>query len=126
MNNCILIVDGKDITSGNYVKLNQNYVELPFTAIMKTLGSKVVWKNETTAEIAYDGKDYILETTNCSFMEDGGNVNIISTPPGGKRHYQIIGNEFVLDNVTMHGAFQLMGTKLKICIDYENKIIDIE
>lgn len=125
MNNCILIVNGKDITSGNYVKLNQNYAELPFTAVMKALGAEVVWRNKTTAEITYDGKNYILKTTDCSLIEVGGTMNVISTPPGAIRHYQVVVDEFVLDNVTMKGAFQLMETNLKINVNYEDRIVNI-
>lgn len=40
VNNCKLVVRGEDITCGNYVKLNENYAELPFTAVMKCVGSR--------------------------------------------------------------------------------------
>lgn len=69
--NCKLIVNGKDITSGNYVKLNYeyHYAELPLTLVMKALGAKVEWQSNTTAMITFGGKDYILDTTKDSLIE---------------------------------------------------------
>lgn len=125
VNDCKLMVNGKDITSGNYVKLNEYYADLPFTEVMEALGAKVEWQNKTTAKITYVGQDYILDTTKCSLIEVGGTFNIISTPPGSTRHYQVVGDEFILDNVTMKGAFQLMGTSIKININYDDKIVNI-
>jgi len=125
INNCILIVNKNDITSGNYVKLNQDYAELPFTAVMKALGAKVVWLNKTTANITYEDSIYILDTTECMLIKVGDNWNFLIPPPGGTRYYQVIEYELILDSVTMRSAFKLMGTNVKININYEEKIINI-
>ena len=45
-----LLVNGNDITIGNYVRLHEDHVDLPFIAIMEALGAKIVWKNETTGK----------------------------------------------------------------------------
>lgn len=126
VSNCTLIVNGIDITSEHYVKINEDYAELPFIAIMDTLGAEIVWQNENTANITYNSKNYILKTNDCSFMEVGGQVNFLSTPPGGTRHYKTVEGEFILDSVTTSGAFQLMKANTKININYTDKVITIK
>lgn len=128
MNNSYkLIVNGKDITAGVYININfeHRYVELPFTAVMQALGAEVEWQNQTTAKVSYSGKNYFLDTTKCSFVEDGKSLNLMSTPPGGIRRHQVVGDEFVLDDGTMSGVFQLMGVSIRINRNFDEKIITI-
>ena len=123
--NCMLIVNGKDITNGNYVRIDKEQTALPFTAIMEALGSRVTWLNQTTAIIIFRNKSYILNTSDCTLVETGGKTNFLSAPPGGIRHYKMEGNEFILDYCTMAGAFQLMKAEVEIKIDYDDNIITI-
>ena len=48
-NNCRLIVKGKDITEGNYVRIIEEHqmAEIPLTAVMEALGAEVKRKGET-------------------------------------------------------------------------------
>jgi len=127
--NCTLIINGKDITSGNYEKLYYNYADLPMTAIMKALGAKVEWQNKTTALITCGDKKYILNTTKCTLFDVGKpqdddlKYNIITVFPGGYRFYKVVGDEFVLDSSTMGRVVALMGAKINI--DYEKAVITI-
>lgn len=128
-NDCKLIVKGKDITSGNYINLNyeKRYAEIPLTAVMKELGAKVEWQSNTTAEITFGGKDYALDTTKGTLIEDGGTFNILTAAPGSTHgiFYQVIGDEFIIDSDSAKMLIiNMMGAK--ISIDYDNKIVSIE
>lgn len=125
VSNCTLIVNGNDITEKNYVKINEDYAELPFIAIMIALGAEIFWQSTDIVEVIYNAKNYILNTTECTFIEMGKNINLFSPPPGGTRYYKTLENEFILDSVTTIGAFQLMKTSIKININYDEKIITI-
>lgn len=123
---CRLVVKGKDITSGNYVKLHndQGYADLPLTAIMDALGAEIKWEDNITALFAFDGKEYILNIEECSLVYNGGMINILSTPPGGSRYYQVIGNELIIDSTTIRGFFSIIGVSIKL--DYSNMVVVIE
>lgn len=129
MNNyCTLIVNGKDITAGNYALLNYEYryAELPLTAVMKELGAKVEWQDKTKAKITFGGKDYILDATQGSLIEQGEAFNVLTLAPGSKHgvFYQVVGNEFVVDSDSAQMLIiHMMGAKINI--DYDNKIINI-
>ena len=126
-NNCKLIVNGEDISSEVYVNIHfeKRYADIPFIAVMRALGGEVEWISPSTAKVIFNGKNYSLNTTECLFVEEGKSLNLMSTPPGGTRHYQVIGDEFILDDGTMSGAFQLMGFDIKIDRNFEEKIISI-
>ena len=126
-NNCKLIVNGEDITTRVYVNINfeHRYVELPFTAVIQALGAEVEWQNQTIAKVSYSNKNYFLDTTKYSFVEDGKSLNLMSTPPGGIRWCHVAGDEFILDDGTMSGVFQLMGTSIRINRNFDEKIITI-
>ncbi len=59
-----LIVNGKDITAGNYVKVNEghNNSKLPLTAILTELGIDWVWESDTVLriDVGSDGLTYDL------------------------------------------------------------------
>ena len=124
-----LIVNGKDITNGNHIKINYEYLyaELPFTAVVTALGAKVEWSSKTIATITFGGKDFILDTAKVSFTEVGGGPNAFIIPPGTAHgiHSQIIGDEFVIDSDSARGLIvNMMGAKIDI--DYERAIVKIE
>ena len=128
VNNCKLIVKGKDITYQNHVKINHElrYVELPLTAVMKELGAEIKWLNGTTAKTTFKGKEYILNTIKCSFIEIGTTFNILGIAPGSKHsaYYQVVDNEFVIDSSSaLLLVNNLMGAKIKI--DYDKAIVTI-
>lgn len=125
IDNCKLIVNGKDIAAGNYVRINKEYAELPFTAIMEALGSKIIWLNQTNAIIIFRNESYILDTAQCTLIEAGGNINFLSAPPGGTQYYKTAEKELVLDDSTMNSAFYLMKADIDIKINYNDSIITI-
>ena len=72
-----LIVNGKDITAGHYVKINKTYryAEVPFLAVLEALGAKIEQIDEINVKITiYNDKEnlsdanikdiYILDTQN--------------------------------------------------------------
>ena len=128
-NDCKLIVKGKDITSENYINLNyeKHYAEIPLTAVMKELGAKVEWQSNTTAEITFDGKNYTLDTTKGTLIEEGSSFNVLTVAPGSTHgiFYQVIGDEFIIDSDSAKMLIiNIMGAKINI--DYNNKIVSIE
>lgn len=127
-NNVKLFVKGNNIASDNYVNFhtdaNTCYFELPLTAIIKELGASVGWENKTTATIRFDGKEYILNTEKCSLIAKGGTINILSTPPGGTRHYKTVDEELIIDNITIRGFINMMGFNIKA--DYDKMVVEIK
>jgi len=118
-----LIVNGKDITSDNYIKIHYRYAEFPLVETIKALGAKVEWQSKTTALVTYNNKKYIIDTIEYSFAEIGSIDNIIETPPGGYSFYQVIGDDFILDSDLMKYVVNYMGANINI--DYENLTITI-
>ena len=123
--NCRLVVNGEDITSGNYVMITQDDVYLPFTAILEALGAEVLWQSDTTAKISYDGKKYLLTTTDCSLIEEGGDFNFLLIPPGGIHRYWTIENEFVVDDTMMQSVFILMEKDIRVRFSSKEKVVNI-
>jgi hypothetical protein len=118
-NNCKLIVRGKDMPSGIYVKINyeRRDAEIPITAIMKELGAKVEWQDKTKVKIAFGDHDRILDTA----QQDFG----LPRPPGSTHYFrQVIGNEVIIDSTSATGLIVYwMGAK--ISIDYDKNFVSI-
>ncbi len=123
--NCRLVVNGKDITSENYVMLTQDDVYLPFTAILEALGAELLWQSDTTAKISFDGKKYLLTTTDCSLIEEGGDFNFLLIPPGGIHRYWTIENEFIVDDTMMQSVFILMEKDIRVRFSSKEKVVNI-
>lgn len=124
-NNCILVVKGEDITAKTYVHLYEeaHYAELPLVAIMNTLGATIEWKSDILSTILYEGKTYLLNIDECTLVVQGGSINILTTPPGGERHYRTMEKELIVDSVTIRGLFHIIGVTLSL--DYDSKLIEI-
>ena len=128
--NCRLLVNGKDISSENYVFLNHDdgYADLPLTAIAEALGASVEWKDETTATIAHKGKQYILDTEQYFLREKNENSveDFLLIPPGAVNvvRGRIIGDDFVISNVVIRRFITRLGAK--ISIDYDASIVYID
>ena len=127
INDYTLIVLGQDITKGNYVNFHEKprYAELPFTAVMKALGANVEQKNENMIEIVFDSKTYVLDTKSVTLVKAGSNNNCIIPAPGSKVYYQIVENELVIDDITFNTIAMMMGIKLKIDVNYQQNIVEI-
>lgn len=128
-NNCKLFVRGVEIAAGHHVALNfeQRYAELPLIAIVKALGAKVEWKNETTATITFDDEEYVLNTAENSLIKAGRTANILIVAPGATHgsYFQVIEGEFVADSDSMlYLLTYLMGAKIRI--DYDTLIVNID
>lgn len=128
--NCRLIVKGKDITAGNYVKLNYEYgyAELPFLAVIKELGATVQRQDKTIVKVMYDGVVCTLNMEEGTLFEDGKNyMNAFILRPGsnhGSHHYSVIGDEFIIDHFCSRGVIEhRMGAKIDI--DFEKGIVKI-
>ena len=101
-----LIVNGKDITEGNYVDIVVDetgkflYTEMPFVAVMEELGAEFEWTSDTTANMMFDGKTYILDIANFTLLLDG--VNNLYPAPGTNWHARTIGREMLINDSVLY------------------------
>ena len=120
-----LIVNGKDISSGNHARLNQFHEDLPFTAILQALGAKVTWEDKRIATITYEGIDYIFDIEDYSFYRVGGQKNLFLMTYGGYNHYQIIENELMVNANVILSVTHGIDLDLEIRVDREALVISI-
>ena len=114
-----LVVNGKDITEGNYVYINveKEQAEVPLLAIVKELGAEVVWIDENIVEISYEDKSFQIDKNDkyLGFM----------IAPGGKPAVRKqIDNDFVYNS----GAIlSLLRTwfNADITVDYKKMIVEV-
>ncbi len=131
IDNCTLIVNGKDITKGNYARINhtKHYSEIPFTAVIQELGAKVEWENDTKATITFDENKYLLDITEGTLVKkwDSHKLNLITPAPGQnhERVSKVVGNELIVDDSSsLYFFFVIMRATVKV--DYDKNIINIE
>ena len=123
-----LVVQGQDITQGNYVNFCENpkYVALPFTAVMKALGAKIQQKSENIIELNFNSETFVLDTKAVTLVKAESSTNFIIPAPGSKVYYKIVENEFVIDDITFDTIAMMMGVKLKVDINYQQHIVEID
>jgi len=123
-----LIVNGNDITDGNYVKIDIAYrlALLPLMATFEELGADVKWIDNATISITYNAKEYVLDTGAVSFIDVEENKNIPLFLDGGTGYafFQIIDNDLILDSPTMNIILREL-TDLKLTINYDELTVNI-
>lgn len=123
--NCRLIVNGKDITDGNYVYLYEtdrefsSDADIPLSAILRELGATVEWQDETKVVIthsAYNGS--LTFDTSDEFFG-------VLIPPGGKVRVtrKVYNNEIVMDNSSATLYIRAAGAMVRY--DYTNMVIEV-
>lgn len=126
-----LIVNGQDITDGNYLEVHKNekYTLLPVTAVLESLGAEVNWTNETIADIIFNERVYVLDLEKISLVEkdDKYAIDYLIPAPGGEMYCRVIDGELLLDDLTFKGSVMQMGmeTMVRVNVDHENHIIEI-
>lgn len=123
--NCKLIVDGKDITEGNYVYINheQSNAELPVIAIVKALGGKVEWlpckpypiKDRCIVAITLNGATAKYDTSASDF-----GIGFLTGVSGLAR--KVMGNEVIIDSRTLDSYFYHVFQTV-IRVDYKDSVI---
>ena len=98
---------------------------VPLIAVLKILGAEVVWRDGRTADIAIEGKQYVLDLEAHSLIEGGETFNLIATPPGGSNLYEEAEKELFLSAGTMSAAFRLMELPVVSHVDYEAATVTI-
>ena len=121
--NCRLIVNGLDITDGNYVYINHQSrnTELPILAILRALGHETEVKyNEATG--IYEG---IVNQTNVLFTtaEEDFGIPLPYLRSGCIRYMD--GEEFYLDSDSVESLLY-WSYNMEIVVDYDNSIIYVE
>lgn len=125
-----LIVAGVSLPQGKYMEFigtaPRRYALIPLTAVIKELGADVEWMSDTVARIRWNDKMYTLNTLEVSLLEDGRDLNLIIPTPGGRVHSQAIGCELLLDDVSVKTVALMLGTTIKVNVDYLNQIVVID
>jgi len=126
--NCRLIVNGTDITEGNYVRINheQKNTELPILAISRALGAEINWlpcepypiKECCIVEISYGIGCLYLDTSKPGFQ-----FLVPEDTPAQVR--KLMGKEIIMDGNSIEGPLH-HGFGIEILVDYENSIIYID
>lgn len=114
-----LVVNGKDITAGNYVKINEGYsnASIPLTAVLTELG--IDWKWETDKILRIGSGEYVrrLDLTDPTF---GWLI-----PPGTLGSVrEVMDGEVIIDEQALNIYF-FRAQNISISTDYETNTIRI-
>ncbi len=124
-----LIVNGKDISMGNYFEFYKikNYVEIPFMPVLKEIAdAEIIWSSDTTAKVIINGTRYNLDIDNrCVLTEEGKTENLFTPSPdiGDAPVYRFVDDQFILDDTTFSGIINALG--YSVIIDYDAEVITI-
>ena len=126
--NCRLIVNGTDITDGNYVYIDHENctAELPVIAIAKALGADIQWlpcqpypiKDRCLINVSFKDGCLELDTSKTNF----GFVTNVDEAAGVRR---VVGNDVIIDSASLSGLF-FHGFKTNIRIDFDTSVVYIE
>lgn len=118
-NNCRLIVNGKDITNSAYVRMDvqARTIELPLTAVLKSLGAEVKYCDENTFEVTFgDFTDVIY----LSEFDYG-----LPIPPGTQNGVRkIVGGDFIVEYDTAY-HYLVMGVGVTLNVSYDDLTIEV-
>lgn len=119
--NGTLVVNGKNITEGNYVRIVEfdtyTDAELPLLAIATELGANVEWQSESVVSITYNGKKEIYDAADPVFGVPGVD--------GSLSFRKIVDEDMIFDATSMEELLeQLFNASIKI--DEDNRIIYID
>lgn len=123
--NGTLVVLGKEITDDVYTHVHADlrHADLPVVTILEALDIPVKWHTPFEATVTIEEKDYELNTKECILrVENGG--NIFTPVPGGKRYYQTLEYELMLDSLTTKTLLRMF-LGCDILVDYENSVVKI-
>ncbi len=124
-----LIVNGKDISEGNYFEFYKikNYVEIPFIPILKEIAdAEIVWSSDTSAKVTINGTRYNLDIDNCCVLTEEGKTENLFTPSpdvGDAPVYKIVDGQLILDDTTFSGIINGLG--YSVIIDYDAETVTI-
>ena len=115
-----LIVNGKDITAGNYVKINEGYnnASIPLTAVLTELGIPWEWESDTILRIGSGEYEARLDLTQPTF-----GWLILPGALGSMR--EIVDGEVIIDAQALYIYF-FRAQNISIERDYETNTIRIE
>ena len=115
-----LIVNGKDITAGNYVKINEGYnnASIPLTAVLTELGIPWEWESDTILRLGSGEYEERLDLTQPTF-----GWLILPGALGSMR--EIVDGEVIIDAQALYIYF-FRAQNISIEQDYETNTIRIE
>ena len=118
---CSLIVNGKDITKGNYTRIlefhTETVVALPLLAILTEIGAEVEWENEAVVAVTYDGETKTYDTTDSGF-----NMPVLE---GGICVRKIVNGDLVFDLLSIESTLR-QEYGVNVTVDNENCIVYID
>ncbi len=87
---------------GNGYLADGDFVYLPLTATLRALGFDVDEVVDGEARITGAGGTYILSIADQTLVrEDGTGMDALLSPPGGFAHFEVVGNELMVDDNTL-------------------------
>ncbi|MFR1518743.1 MAG: hypothetical protein ACLSVG_08235 [Clostridia bacterium] len=107
------------------VTIHSKYAELPLVKVLERLGIRVIWRDNYTADVIFEEKQYVLDLTEITLIEKGDDINLVLTPPGGYSCHKAMEKELILSDGTMSSAFYLMGLRATVDVDHEKRIVTI-
>ena len=121
-----LNIEGKTI-EGMTIQIYKDYVDLPFVEMLKAFGADVNWLDGDIAEINYNGKEYILDLWEFSFMGEyeGEYINIFEMPYGTGVYRWVRDKEVIFDISSIRMFMNAMDIEFYLDIDYDNSIVYI-
>ncbi len=122
-----LYVNGNDITDQLPIQIQKSngYFGLPLLAIVKALGAEVDRQNSTSTHFVFAGQSYILDTLECTLVNENDVLNNhITRPPGNTASWSVVDNDLIIDNVTLRYALEEFNAKLEI--DHQQSVIHIK
>lgn len=99
--------------------------KLPLTEVLISLGMTVEWVTDNTANLTYEGKEYVLNLANVSLIEKGKTFNLLLPAPGDHRFHTVLNRELLLDTNTIRNALHEIGVKIHVYINYEDETVYI-
>ena len=131
-----LMVNGKDITEGNYVMFARTVqylpdykaAYLPVRAVLEALGVEVTWdaaRNVTL--LTFADKKYLLDYKNISLIDEATSQELLVFPDGSydTYHARCVDNRIIMDHPTLQAVIDRLGIEATITLDRETLSVDI-
>lgn len=119
-----LLVDSKEIITENIPKIYNNYADIPFLAVMKSMGANVRQQNETQFLVSFKNKVYTLDIQSCAlYIDESTKENLFNKVDGGTFFKYSVTNDVMVDNTTLGSVLYDMGQKVSVEIDSNNSYV---
>lgn len=121
-----LLVNNKEILTENLPKIYNDYADIPFLSVMKSLGADIQQQNEKQFLVSFKNKVYTLDIHNCSlYVGENTKDNFFNKVDGGVFFKYSVENDVMVDSVTLGSVLYDMGQKITVKTDLNNSCVVI-